>query len=101
MRSALGDAGPKSDNSAIRVRAHSCLRAAWLGSTLAVDTPSEFRYTPRPLVPDISTTPVASPRHLPNTTTGRLAKRSATFAGSTSYASNPGNVTLIPVSTGV
>ena len=50
-------------------------------SALDGETAIDVRYTPRPVLPEMSIDPAALPRHFPKTTIGRLANRSGTFLG--------------------
>ncbi|MNT24316.1 hypothetical protein D3C72_1597830 [compost metagenome] len=83
----------------MRWRAHSVRSAAVSWRVCGVMRTSS-RYGPVALWPSMITRPLASPRHLPNTITGRSPSTSGSACGSTSYTSRPPKVAFTFVSTG-
>ena len=83
----------------MRWRAHS-VRSAAVSWRVRASMRTSWRYGPSAPWPSTITRPRASPRHLPNTITGRSPSTSGSACGSTSYTSSPPKVAFTLVSTG-
>ena len=86
-------------SAAIRWRAHRWRRAAVSVALLALIGRLK-RTGPSAELPSTTRVPLASPFHLPNTISGRMANRSGSWRGCTSYTSRPSKRTFTLVSTG-